>query len=57
MKYISTQPPRLYCGTCEEVYYVPQKGTVKVNIYCYKVTSDPSKIRKEKLSINYALLW
>ncbi|XP_075085333.1 DNA topoisomerase 3-beta isoform X5 [Nicotiana tabacum] len=30
MKYISTQPPRLYCGTCEEVYYVPQKGTVKL---------------------------
>ncbi|XP_055813969.1 DNA topoisomerase 3-beta isoform X1 [Solanum dulcamara] len=30
MKYISTQPARLYCGTCEEVYYVPQKGTVKL---------------------------
>lgn len=30
MKYISMQPSRLYCGTCEEVYYVPQKGTIKV---------------------------
>lgn len=31
MKYISMQPSRLYCATCEEVYYVPQKGTIKVN--------------------------
>ncbi|XXG46925.1 hypothetical protein AAC387_Pa02g1653 [Persea americana] len=30
MKYIFTQPPRLYCGTCEDVYYLPQKGTVKL---------------------------
>lgn len=30
MKYISSLPSRLYCGTCEEVYYVPQKGTIKV---------------------------
>ena len=30
MKYISSQPSRLYCNTCEEVYYVPQKGAVKV---------------------------
>ncbi|KAF3787597.1 DNA topoisomerase 3-beta [Nymphaea thermarum] len=30
MKYISTQPPRLYCGTCEEVYHLPQKGTIKL---------------------------
>lgn len=30
MKYISTLPSRLYCGTCEEVYYVPQKGTIKL---------------------------
>ncbi|KDP32568.1 hypothetical protein JCGZ_13118 [Jatropha curcas] len=30
MKYISTQPQRLYCGTCEEVYYLPQKGTIKL---------------------------
>ncbi|XP_021888952.1 DNA topoisomerase 3-beta isoform X1 [Carica papaya] len=30
MKYISSQPPRLYCGTCEEVYYLPQKGAVKL---------------------------
>ncbi|CAK7348924.1 unnamed protein product [Dovyalis caffra] len=29
MKYISSQPSRLYCGTCEEVYYLPQKGTIK----------------------------
>lgn len=33
MKYISAQPPRLYCGTCEEVYYLPQKGTIKVVYY------------------------
>ncbi|KAF3456996.1 hypothetical protein FNV43_RR01653 [Rhamnella rubrinervis] len=26
MKYISTQPSCLYCNTCEEVYYLPQKG-------------------------------
>lgn len=31
MKFISTQPSRLYCGTCEEVYYLPQKGTIKVS--------------------------
>ncbi|KAL5075977.1 hypothetical protein RYX36_014961 [Vicia faba] len=37
MKYISTQPPRLYCGTCEEVYYLPQKGTIKL----YKELSCP----------------
>ncbi|CAI0397667.1 unnamed protein product, partial [Linum tenue] len=30
MKYIASQPSRLYCGTCEEVYYVPQKGTIKL---------------------------
>ncbi|KAL5542809.1 hypothetical protein UlMin_010519 [Ulmus minor] len=30
MKYISSQPSRLYCNTCEEVYYVPQKGAVKL---------------------------
>ena len=30
MKYISPQPSRLYCGTCEEVYYLPQMGTIKV---------------------------
>lgn len=30
MKYISTKPPRLYCNTCEEVYDLPQKGTIKV---------------------------
>lgn len=30
MKYISSLPSRLFCGTCEEVYYVPQKGTIKV---------------------------
>lgn len=30
MKYISSLPSRLYCNTCEEVYYVPQKGTIKV---------------------------
>lgn len=32
MKFISSQPQRLYCGICEEVYYLPQKGTIKVNI-------------------------
>lgn len=31
MKYISTQPTRLYCTTCEEVYNLPQNGTIKVN--------------------------
>lgn len=31
MKYISTQPPQLYCATCEEVYYLPQNGTIKVS--------------------------
>ncbi|KAF6163367.1 hypothetical protein GIB67_009607 [Kingdonia uniflora] len=30
MKYISVQPSRLYCGICEEVYYVPQKGSIKL---------------------------
>ncbi|KAK9288869.1 hypothetical protein L1049_017335 [Liquidambar formosana] len=30
MKYISTQPSRLYCSTCEEVYDLPQKGTIKL---------------------------
>ncbi|XP_026400715.1 DNA topoisomerase 3-beta-like [Papaver somniferum] len=30
MKYISIQPARLYCGTCEDVYYLPQKGTIKL---------------------------
>ncbi|GAV58963.1 Topoisom_bac domain-containing protein, partial [Cephalotus follicularis] len=37
MKYISTQPSRLYCRTCEEVYYLPQKGTIKL----YKELSCP----------------
>ncbi|EXB54788.1 DNA topoisomerase 3-beta-1 [Morus notabilis] len=30
MKYISSQPSRLYCNTCEEIYYLPQKGTIKL---------------------------
>lgn len=30
MKYISTRPPRLYCNTCEEVYHLPQNGTIKL---------------------------
>ncbi|KAJ8771316.1 hypothetical protein K2173_026493 [Erythroxylum novogranatense] len=30
MKYISSQPSRLYCGTCEEVYYLPQRGAIKL---------------------------
>lgn len=30
MKHISSQPSRLYCNTCEEVYYLPQKGSIKV---------------------------
>lgn len=30
MKYIAMLPSRLYCNTCEEVYYVPQKGTIKL---------------------------
>ncbi|XP_059446947.1 DNA topoisomerase 3-beta isoform X2 [Corylus avellana] len=37
MKYISVQPARMYCGTCEEVYYLPQKGTIKL----YKELSCP----------------
>ncbi|KAG7995301.1 hypothetical protein I3843_01G102700 [Carya illinoinensis] len=37
MKYISMQPSRLYCGTCEEVYYLPQNGTIKL----YKELSCP----------------
>ncbi|XP_062164854.1 DNA topoisomerase 3-beta isoform X2 [Alnus glutinosa] len=37
MKYISAQPARMYCGTCEEVYYLPQKGTIKL----YKELSCP----------------
>lgn len=39
MKYISTQPSRLYCNTCEEVYHLPQKGTIKVLFFlpCNKV--------------------
>ncbi|KAL2242420.1 DNA topoisomerase 3-beta isoform X2 [Sesamum indicum] len=30
MKHIPTQPSRLYCGTCEEIYYTPPKGTIKL---------------------------
>ncbi|XP_042064078.1 DNA topoisomerase 3-beta isoform X2 [Salvia splendens] len=30
MKLIASQPSRLYCGTCEEIYYTPQKGTIKL---------------------------
>ncbi|XP_065020236.1 DNA topoisomerase 3-beta isoform X4 [Musa acuminata AAA Group] len=30
MKYISSQPTRLYCITCEEVYHLPQNGTIKL---------------------------
>ncbi|PON95541.1 DNA topoisomerase, type IA [Trema orientale] len=30
MKYISSLPSRLYCTTCEEVYYLPQKGAIKL---------------------------
>ncbi|XP_030507422.2 DNA topoisomerase 3-beta isoform X1 [Cannabis sativa] len=30
MKHISSQPSRLYCPTCEEVYYLPQKGIIKL---------------------------
>ncbi|KAL1358200.1 DNA topoisomerase 3-beta isoform X1 [Arachis hypogaea] len=37
MKYISAQPTRLYCGTCEEVYYLPPMGTIKL----YKELSCP----------------
>lgn len=39
MKYIFTQPSRLYCGTCEEVYYLPQKGTIKVVSYSLLIIS------------------
>ncbi|GER28790.1 DNA topoisomerase [Striga asiatica] len=30
MKHISYQPSRLYCGTCEEIYYTPPNGTIKL---------------------------
>ncbi|XP_068665941.1 DNA topoisomerase 3-beta [Aristolochia californica] len=30
MKYISAKPSRLYCSSCEEVYYLPQNGAVKL---------------------------
>ncbi|KAH9679958.1 DNA topoisomerase 3-beta [Citrus sinensis] len=30
MKYISMQPSRLYCSTCEDVYNLPQRGTLKL---------------------------
>lgn len=54
MKYISAQPSRIYCNTCEEVYYVPQRGTIKVidismislpwlilgSSWCYILNSD-----------------
>lgn len=30
MKYISIRPARLYCATCEEVYALPQSGTIKL---------------------------
>lgn len=39
MKHITAVPPRLFCGTCEEVYYLPQKGTVKV-----KTLSSPKPL-------------
>lgn len=35
MKYISSQPSRLYCITCEEVYHLPQNGTIKVDLINY----------------------
>lgn len=35
MKYIPNQPSRLYCGTCEEVYFLPQNGTIKVDQLSY----------------------
>uniref|UniRef100_T1JEW7 DNA topoisomerase n=1 Tax=Strigamia maritima TaxID=126957 RepID=T1JEW7_STRMM len=30
MKYVSTKPSRLFCGTCDETYNVPQNGIIKV---------------------------
>ncbi|XP_020684389.1 DNA topoisomerase 3-beta isoform X2 [Dendrobium catenatum] len=30
MKFISTQPARLYCTSCEEVYNLPQNGSIKL---------------------------
>lgn len=44
MKFISTQPSRLYCGTCEEVYYLPQKGTIKVVSYSLLIISTLEKM-------------
>ena len=37
MKYISSLPSRLYCTTCEEVYYLPQKGAIKVTYLCFNI--------------------
>ena len=30
MKYISVAPSRLYCNSCEEVYNLPQGGSIKL---------------------------
>jgi uncharacterized membrane protein YgcG len=30
MKLIALQPQRLYCSTCEEIYALPQNGTIKL---------------------------
>jgi DNA topoisomerase-3 len=30
MKLVASRPSRLYCGTCEEVYAVPQGGSIKL---------------------------
>ncbi|KAG4964666.1 hypothetical protein JHK85_039641 [Glycine max] len=46
MKYIFTQPSRLYCGTCEEVYYLPQKGTIKL-VDAWKEAKPPPKTPDE----------
>ena len=32
MRYIESQPKRLYCQTCEETYSLPQGGTIKLYV-------------------------
>jgi DNA topoisomerase-3 len=31
MRLIASRPSRLYCGTCEQVYAMPQGGAIKVS--------------------------
>lgn len=54
MKYISSQPSRMYCNTCEEVYYLPQKGTIKVCVSpCHYSQVSLSPLPRKELVIRY----